>query len=164
MLGWGCMPWVTMSVQNIFLGNGSERDLNRLNLDLTSEAMLTFPHGNSKGEEHVFNVVGREVWTPLIEWEEFTMLLPCTPVALAHCTVHCHSSNCFPRNVSKTLDFRLRGTIANCHACCWGKGNVVSNAETKSWSDKTGCSDLNNACAVEGRDAMPAMVLSFPGT
>ena len=72
-----------MSVKNIFLGNGSERDLNRLNLDSTSEAMLTFPHGNSKGEEHVFNIVGREIWTPLIEWEEFTMLLPCTPVALA---------------------------------------------------------------------------------
>jgi hypothetical protein len=55
------MPGVTMSVQNILLGNGSERDFDRLNLDLTSEATLAFPHGNSKGEEHVFNVVGREV-------------------------------------------------------------------------------------------------------
>ncbi len=83
-----------MSVQNIRLGNGSERDFNRLNLDLTSEAILAFPHGNSKGEEHVFNVVGREVWTPLVEWEEFTMPLPCAPVALTHCTVHLHSMQC----------------------------------------------------------------------
>ena len=118
MLGWGRTPGVAMSVQNILLGNGSEHNLNRLNLDSTSEAILAFPRSNSKGEEHVFNVVGREVWTPLVKWEEFTMRLPCTPVALAHCTVHCRSSNCFPRNVSKTLDFSLRGTIANCHACC----------------------------------------------
>ena len=107
-----------MSVQNILFGNGLEHDFNRLNLDSTSEAMLAFPHGNSKGEEHVFNVVGREVWTPLVELEEFTMPLPCVPVALAHCTVHCHSFDCFPRNVLKMLDFSLRGTIANCHACC----------------------------------------------
>jgi hypothetical protein len=53
MLGWGRMPGVTMSVQNILLGNGLERDFNRLNLDSTSEAILAFPHGNSKGEEHV---------------------------------------------------------------------------------------------------------------
>ena len=97
-----------MSVQNILLGNGSERDFNRLNLDSTSKAILPFLHGNSKGEEHVFNVVGREVLTPLFEWEEFTMPLPCVPVALAHCTVHCCSSNCFPHSVSKTLDFSLR--------------------------------------------------------
>ncbi len=107
-----------MSVQNILLGNGSERDFDRLNLDLTSEAILAFPHGNSKREEHVFNVVGREILTPLIEWEESAMILPRAPVAFAHSTVHCRSSNCLPRNVSKTLDFSLRGTIANCHACC----------------------------------------------
>ena len=29
-----------MSVQNILLGNGSERDFDRLNLDSTSEAVL----------------------------------------------------------------------------------------------------------------------------
>jgi hypothetical protein len=153
-----------MSVQNILLGNGSERDFDGLNLDSTSEAVLAFPHGNSKREEHILDVVWREVWAPLVEWEESAMIFPRTPVAFAHSTVHCRSSNCFPRNVSKTLDFSLMGTIANCHACCSGKGNVVSKAETKSWSDKTGCSDLNNACALEGRDAMSAMVLSFPGT
>jgi len=107
-----------MSVQNILLGNGLERNFDRLNLDSTSEAMLAFLHGNSKCEEHVFNVVGGEVWTPLVEWEEFAMPPPCAPVVLAHRTIHCRSSNCFPRNVSKTLDFSLRGTIANCHACC----------------------------------------------
>jgi len=58
-----------VSVQNILLGNVSECDFNRLNLDSTSEAILAFPHGNSKCEEHIFNVVGREVLTPLVEWE-----------------------------------------------------------------------------------------------
>ncbi len=69
MLGWGRAPGVTMSVQNIILGDDLERDRDRLNSDLTSKAILAFLHGNSKGEEHVFNVVGREVWTPLVEWE-----------------------------------------------------------------------------------------------
>jgi hypothetical protein len=58
-----------MSIQNILLGDGLERDRDRLNLDSTSKAILAFPHGNSKGEEYVFNVVGREVWTPLVKWE-----------------------------------------------------------------------------------------------
>ena len=107
-----------MSVQNILLGNSLERNFDRLNLDLTSEAILALPHGNSKREEHIFNVVRREVWTLLIEWEESAMILPRAPVAFAHSTIHCHSSNCFPRNVSKMLDFSLRGTNANCHACC----------------------------------------------
>ncbi len=61
MLGWGGAPGVTMSIQNILLGDGLERNQDRLNLDLTSEAILAFLHGNSKGEEHAFNVVGREV-------------------------------------------------------------------------------------------------------
>jgi hypothetical protein len=64
----------------------------------------------------------------------------------------------------KTLDFSLRGTIANCHACCCGKGNVVSKAETNSWSDNTGCFAQNNAWALDGHNAMSAMMLSFPGT
>ncbi len=58
-----------MSIQNILLGNGSECNFNRLNLDSTSKAILAFPHGNSKHEEHVFNVVGREMLTLLVEWE-----------------------------------------------------------------------------------------------
>jgi hypothetical protein len=45
-----------MSVQNIFLGDTSERDSNGLNLDLTSEPVLSFPHGNSKGKEHIADV------------------------------------------------------------------------------------------------------------
>ena len=31
---------------------------------------------------------------------------------------------------------------------------MVSKAETHSWSDNVGCSARNNACALEGRDAM----------
>jgi hypothetical protein len=50
MLGWGRALGVTMSVQNILLGNSLESDLNRVNLDSTSKAILAFPHGNSKGE------------------------------------------------------------------------------------------------------------------
>ena len=163
-MGWGRLSGVAMSVQNILLGNGLERNLDGLNLDLTSEAVLAFPHGNSKCEEHILDVVWREVWALIVEWEESAMIFSRTPVAFGHSTVHCRSSNCFPRNVSKTLDFSLLGTIASCHACCSGNGNEMSNAETKSWSDKIGCSDLNNACALEGRDAMSTMVLSFPGT
>ena len=43
-----------------------ERNLIRLNLDSISKTILSFSHGNIKGEEHVFNVVGREVGTLLI--------------------------------------------------------------------------------------------------
>ncbi len=56
MLGWGGSTGVGMSVQNIFLCSTAERDSNGVNLDLTSEAELSFPHGNSKCEEHVVNV------------------------------------------------------------------------------------------------------------
>ena len=95
-MGRGLAPGVTMSVKNILLGNSLERDLDRLNLGSTSKAILAFPHGNSKGEEHVFNVVG---------WVEATVCRPCTPVAVAFGGVNCRSSNCLPRNVFKTLDF-----------------------------------------------------------
>ena len=77
-----------MSVQNILLGNGSERNLDGLNLDSTSEAVLAFPHGNSKCEEHILDVVWREVRSPIVEWEESAMILPRTPVTFAHSTVH----------------------------------------------------------------------------
>ncbi len=130
-----------MSVQNIFLGNGLEHNQDRLNLDLISEAILAFLHGYSKREEHVFNIVEGEDWTPIVEREKSAMPFPCTPVTIAHGTIHCHSPNCFPHKVSKTLDFSPRGTNANCHTCCCGSRNAISKAETNSWSDYTGLSD-----------------------
>ena len=88
MLGWRRLSGVAISVQNILLGNGLERDFDGLNLDSTSEAVLAFPHGNSKCEEHILDVVWREVWSPIVEWEESAMILPRTPVTFAHSTVH----------------------------------------------------------------------------
>jgi len=48
-----------MFVQNILLGDGSEREFDRLNLDLMSLTVLAFPHGDSKGEESVHEDVRR---------------------------------------------------------------------------------------------------------
>ncbi len=56
MLGWEGLTGVGISAQNEFLGDTAERNSNGLNLDLSSEAKLSFPHGNSKCEEHVVNV------------------------------------------------------------------------------------------------------------
>jgi hypothetical protein len=42
-----------MSVQNELLGDMPESPFDRLNFDRTTEAVLSFPHGNSKGEEFV---------------------------------------------------------------------------------------------------------------
>ncbi len=47
MLGWGGSTGVGMSVQNVFLGDTEERNSDGLNLDLTSEAELSFPHGTA---------------------------------------------------------------------------------------------------------------------
>ncbi len=66
MLGRGGASGVDICIENILLGYGSETSLDRLNLDLTSKANLAFPHGNSKGEKHVFNVVGREAHAAVI--------------------------------------------------------------------------------------------------
>jgi hypothetical protein len=52
-LGRGGSSWVTMSVQNKALGIMPESPLDQLNLDLSSKAVLSFPHGNSKCEELV---------------------------------------------------------------------------------------------------------------
>jgi hypothetical protein len=41
------------------LGDSSERDFDRLNLDLMSFTVLAFPHGDSKGEESVSEDVKR---------------------------------------------------------------------------------------------------------
>jgi hypothetical protein len=155
---------VAISAQNILLGDGSESSFNRLSLDLTSKAKLAFPHGNSKSEEHVFNVVGREAYTVVILWVEATVHCPHAPVAVAFGAVHCCSSNCLLRNVSKTLDFSQIGTIASCQVCCLGNGEAISNDETKSLPDKFGPSAENSAHALDGQEAMLAMMLSGPGT
>ncbi len=42
-----------MSIQNELLGDEPEGFCNGLNLDLISETVLAFPHGDSKGEEPV---------------------------------------------------------------------------------------------------------------
>jgi hypothetical protein len=114
MLGRGGASGVAISVQNILLGDGSEISFDRLNLDPTSKAKLAFPHGNSKGEEHVFNDAGREANAVVILWVEVTVRRPCGPVAVTSSVIHCCSSNCLPRNVSKTLDFSQIGTITSC--------------------------------------------------
>ncbi len=53
LLGGRGASLVGMSVQNILLGDGSEREFDRLNLDLMSLTVLAFLHGDSKGEESV---------------------------------------------------------------------------------------------------------------
>ena len=65
-----------MSVQNIFLGDTLGRDSNRLNLDLMSEPVLSFPHGNSKGEEHIPDVGRGQVGSAIIVRVEAAMLGP----------------------------------------------------------------------------------------
>ena len=51
MLGGLCTSGFQMSDKNELLGDESEGCCDRLNLDLISETLLAFPHGNSKGEE-----------------------------------------------------------------------------------------------------------------
>ena len=69
-----------MSVQNVLLGDGSESFLDRLNLELMSEAVQAFPHGNSKSEEHAFCVGG---WRPGAACVvESAVPLPCVAVFL----------------------------------------------------------------------------------
>jgi hypothetical protein len=50
LLGGGCSSGVRTSVQNILLRDVPESPFDRLNLDLISKAVLSFPHGNSKRE------------------------------------------------------------------------------------------------------------------
>ncbi len=52
-MGCGGSSWVTMSIQNEALGDMPESPLDQLNLDLISEAVLSFPHSDSKCEELV---------------------------------------------------------------------------------------------------------------
>jgi hypothetical protein len=69
-----------MSVQNVSLGNGPESSCDWLNLDLTSDAVLTFPHGNSKGEEHVLNITWGEWRALAVERVEAAMPTSTVPV------------------------------------------------------------------------------------
>ncbi len=114
MLGGRGTSWVGISVQNILLGDGSERKFNQLNLDFMSVTVLAFPHGDSKGEESVREDVRRlnYAWGILIEP---AMRLPCFPVAMPLDSVHSCSVNCFPRSVSKTLYLSQLGTVASVH-------------------------------------------------
>ncbi len=107
-----------MSVQNILLGDTSERDSNRLNLDLTSEPVLSFPHGNSKGEEHVVDVRRGQVGSMIIVGVESAMLGPGFPVTVLDGAIHSRRSNCCPRSILKTFDFSQSGTIASPHLSC----------------------------------------------
>jgi hypothetical protein len=129
-----------------------------------AKAILAFSHGNNKGEEHVFNVAGRPPWPLTVDWEEAAMLLPHAPVFVLDGAIHCCRSNCLPRNVSKTFDFSCGGTIASCHSCWPGNGKVILKDEISSGSDRTGLSERNIAFALDGREAMLAMMLSFPQT
>ena len=115
MLGWRNASWVRMSIQNVLLGDEPEGFCNGLNLDLISETVLAFPHGNSKGEEPVREhslrkyLAGGVVVEPAVHF-------PRLPVALAFGPVHCSRSNCFPRSVLKTLNLNKCGMVASDHA------------------------------------------------
>ena len=125
-----------MSVQNVLLDDGAEGFLDRLNLDLTSKAVLAFPHGNSKGEEHVLGVGRWRAGTAGLV--ELTVCLPCFPVLLFDCAVHSRRSNRFPRSVSKTLDFSRSGTFASLHSWLFGNGNKVLKDKRNSLLDRLG--------------------------
>jgi hypothetical protein len=124
------------------LGDGSESEFDRLNLDLMSFTVLAFPHGDSKGEESVSEDVRRVDFAGGVLIEP-AMRLPRFPVAMPLGSVHSCSANRFPRSVSKTLDLNQLGTDASVH--CWlpGRGNAVSNDERKLLSDSADA-DRNN--------------------
>ncbi len=107
-----------MSVQNILLGDTSERNSNRLNLDLTFEPVLSFPHGNSKGEEHVVDVRRGQVGSAIIVGVESAMLGPGFPVTVLDGAIHRHRSHRCPCSISKTFEFSQSGTIASPHLSC----------------------------------------------
>jgi hypothetical protein len=123
-----------MSIQNILLGDGSERKFDRLNLVLMSLTILAFPHGDSKGEESVREDVRCLDFSGGILVEP-AMLLPRFPVAMPLGSVHSCSANRFPRSILKMLYLSQLGTVASVH--CWlpGSGKAVSNDEQKLMSD-----------------------------
>ncbi len=123
-----------MSVQNVLLANGNESFGHRLNLDLISEANLTFPHGNRKSEEHVMGVVGELAST--VSLIEPAVSFPHFPVTVFLGLAYCCRPNCFPRNASKMLDFSFSCPGTSFHTCLFGKGNAVLKDEQKSFLDK----------------------------
>ncbi len=125
MLGWRGSSGVRMSAQNELLGDKPEGFSNGLNLDLISETVLAFPHGDSKGEEPVRENPLRKYVAGGVEVEP-AVRFPCLPVALAFGPVHCSRSNRFPRSVSKTLNLNQCGTVANNHVWLPVNGKVVS--------------------------------------
>ena len=162
MLGGRGPSWVGMSVQNELLGDVPEHSSNGLNLHLMSVTVPAFPDGDSKGEESVREDVRCKDFAGGILIES-AMRLPRFPGSLPCGSIHCRSANCFPRRVSKTLDFSQRGTAASVYCCCSGRGKVVLNDKWKSRSDR-GDADRNNCWAFVERDTMSAITFSTPGT
>ena len=129
LLGGRGASWIGMSVQNILLGDGSEREFDRLNLDLMSLTVLAFPHGDSKCEELVredvrhFNFAGGILIEPAMRLPRFLVAMPLG-------SVHSCSAHRFPRSVSKTLYLSQLGTVASVH-CLWevrpGRHKVAGN-------------------------------------
>jgi len=116
------------------LGDGSEREFDRLNLDLMSLTILAFPHGDSKGEESVREDVRRLDFAGGILIEP-AMRLPRFPVVMPLRSVHSCSANCFPRSASKTLYLSQLGTVAGVRCWLLGSGKAVSNDDRKLMSD-----------------------------
>jgi len=108
------MSWDGISIQNILLGDGSERKFDRLNLDFMSLTVLAFSHGDSKGEESVLEDVRLVNFTcgiliePAMRSSRFPLVMPLG-------SVHSCSANRFPRRVSKTLYLSQLGTVASIH-------------------------------------------------
>ena len=110
LLGGGCSSGVWMSVQNILLCNVPESPFDRLNLDLISKAVPSFPHSNSKRKESV--CVCCEVGRSGSPVKSVVVLCPRFPPAVAFGPIHHGSFNRFPCRVSKTLDFTQGGVNA----------------------------------------------------
>ena len=114
LLGGRGASWVGISIQNILLGNGSECEFDRLNLDRMSLTILAFLHGDSKGEESVredvrhFDFAGGILIEPAMRLPRFLVAMPLG-------SVHSCSANRFPRRVSKTLYLSQLGTVASVH-------------------------------------------------
>ncbi len=98
LLGRGGFSGVGMSVQNEFLGNVPESPFDRLNLDRTSKAVLSFLHGNSKSEELVR--IDLLVLCCVGAVEGPVLLRPCLPGSISFGPVHSCSANRLPRSVS----------------------------------------------------------------